>query len=350
MWSLAILISSYTALAVGQADDGIEKEHVNIEWEQIDTTGVSVNTNEGFGHEANETDTPHLSVQVNFGESGDENEKGVTENEENYKDDGVNDIYLPLDPFTLHHPFIRPEVTEFEYSDWYFLFFSPATKTSSSPIDISSASPEIAASLSSKLSVPSSMFSINSLDKYKSKSISANLSLMSHSIPKLHHNLCNLQNKSPIFWIRGTEFRLVQIFHDKNQHLYINNKQSSTSPMDSLGLLITLILGGLGMFLLVLAVTFLAAKTIAKNDFERFNDLEDILVEQEEFLDVSEHSKDIFIIDDGENSGYFSDSVKNPVLTEMTKETNVPKSSNFLSTLSSSWRNLFGKRLIKLSP
>ena len=120
--------------------------------------------------------------------------------------------------------------------------------------------------------------------------------------------------------------------------------------MDSLGLLITLILGGLGMFLLVLAVTFLAAKTIAKNDFERFNDLEDILVEQEEFLDVSEHSKDIFIIDDGENSGYFSDSVKNPVLTEMTKEINVPKSSHFLSTLSSSWRNLFGKRLIKLSP
>ena len=227
MWSLAILISSYTALAVGQADDAIEKEHVDIEWEQIDTTGVSVNTNEGFGHEANETDTPHLSVQVNFGESGDENEKGVTENEENYKDDGVNDIYLPLDPFTLHHPFIRPEVTEFEYSDWYFLFFSPATKTSSSPIDISSASPEIAASLSSKLSVPSSMFSINSLDKYKSNSISANLSLMSHSIPKLHHNLCNLQNKSPIFWIRGTEFRLVQIFHDKNQHLYINNKEVS---------------------------------------------------------------------------------------------------------------------------
>ena len=98
MWSLAILISSYTALAVGQADDAIEKEHVDIEWEKIDTTGVSVNTNEGFGHEANETDTPHLSVQVNFGESGDENEKGVTENEENYEDDGVNDIYLPLDP------------------------------------------------------------------------------------------------------------------------------------------------------------------------------------------------------------------------------------------------------------
>ena len=84
--------------------------------------------------------------------------------------------------------------------------------------------------------------------------------------------------------------------------------------MDSLGLLITIILGGLGMFLLVLAVTFIAAKTINKNDFERFTDLDDVLLDQEEFLEPSEHAKDIFIIDDGENSGYFSDSVKNPVL------------------------------------
>ena len=99
--------------------------------------------------------------------------------------------------------------------------------------------------------------------------------------------------------------------------------------MDSLGLLISIILGGLGMFLLVLAVTFIAAKTINKNDFERFTDLDDVLVNQEEFLEPSEHTNDIFTIDDGENSNYFPDSVKIPVLTELTQETKVPKSLSF---------------------
>ena len=37
--------------------------------------------------------------------------------------------------------------------------------------------------------------------------------------------------------------------------------------------------GRTGMFLLVLAVTFIAAKTINKNDFERFTDLDDVLVD-----------------------------------------------------------------------
>ena len=241
MWSLAILISGYTALAVGHTEDALDKEHVDIQWEQIDTSRLSINTNEGFGNESNETvimDSPRLSVQVNFGESEYENEIGVTEEEENYDDNqhGVNKINLPLDPFTLHHPFIHPEVTDFEYSDWYFIFFSPVSKTLSRPVDIKSASSEVAALLSSKLSVPSSMFSINALDRYKSNSISANLSLMSHSIPKLHHNLCNLQNTSPVFWIRGTEFKLVQIFHDKNQHLYINTKQVKNSMNDNIQL------------------------------------------------------------------------------------------------------------------
>ena len=95
------------------------------------------------------------------------------------------------------------------------------------------------------------------------------------------------------------------------------------------------------MFLLVLAFSFLAAKTISKNEFERFTDLEDVLVEPEEFLVVSEHSKDIFIIDDSAHS--------NNYYLESLKETNLPKSSNFVSTFFSSWRNLIGKRLINLS-
>ena len=117
------------------------------------------------------------------------------------------------------------------------------------------------------------------------------------------------------------------------------------SPMDSLGLLVTLILGGLGMFLLVLAVTFLAAKTITKHDFERFNDMEEVLVESEEFLDDTQHSKDIFIIDDTENSNFLPESGCNPILTELAREAKVQKSSNISSTIFSSWRNLFGKNL-----
>ena len=116
--------------------------------------------------------------------------------------------------------------------------------------------------------------------------------------------------------------------------------------------LISLILGGLGMFLLVLAISFVAAKTISmsKNDFERFTDLEDVLVESEEFLDVPEQlSREIFIIKDGENSNYFSESVKNPILKDVMKKTKVWKSSSFFSTLSISWQKLFGKRLINVS-
>ena len=119
--------------------------------------------------------------------------------------------------------------------------------------------------------------------------------------------------------------------------------------MDSLGLLVTLILGGLGMFLLVLAVTFLAAKTITKHDFERFNDMEEVLVESEEFLDDTQHARDIFIIDDTENSNCIQESVKNPSLVEMRTERKVFKSSNFFSTLLKSSRNIFAKRLINVS-
>ena len=103
------------------------------------------------------------------------------------------------------------------------------------------------------------------------------------------------------------------------------------------------------MFLLVLAISFLVAKTFTKNNFERFTDLEDVLVEPEEFVDMSEHSRDIFIIDDSVHSNDCSESVKNTIVAEVMKERKLPKSSNFFSILSGSWRNLSGKRLINLS-
>jgi len=356
-WIINFLASCAT-LAVEISDGTEDTTEMKLALSDTDAS-LSINTNEGFGEEDNDTavfDSPHLSVQVDFGVADDDYNKGVNEEEEfnDNSDNEMNDIYLPLDPFTLHHPFLHPEVSEFEYSDWYFLFFTPANKSSSTTVDVSSSSSDVATLLSSKLSVASSMFSINSVDNYKSNSISANLTLMSHSIPSLHHNLCNLQNTAPIFWIRGAEFRLVQVFHDKNQHLYINNKQSETNPVDSLGLLVTLTLGGLGMFLLVLALTFVAAKTITKTELDRFSELQEVLVEQEEYVDVPDSNKDIFVIDDGDDCIGVPEAGKSPILTEMMNDKKGGKSSSSLShllhySLYDSWANLLGNRFIKLS-
>ena len=136
---------------------------------------------------------------------------------------GMAGLDLPIDVFTLHHPFIHSTITEFEYSQWYFLFFMFFDKPSAVTIDVTLAVPEITKSLSSKLSVAASVFSISRAEKYRTKSISANLSLTNHTIPRLHHRLCNLQNTSPLFWIRGTKYKLVQVIHDKNQHLYLRD-------------------------------------------------------------------------------------------------------------------------------
>ena len=131
---------------------------------------------------------------------------------------------LPLDAFNIHHPFSHSRVIDLQYSQWYFLFFTYFdTSSASITMNVSLAVPEIRKSLSSKLSVPSSLFSILNAEKYRTKSISANLSLTNHTIPRLHHRLCNLQNTSPLFWIRGTRYKLVQVIHDKNQHLYLGD-------------------------------------------------------------------------------------------------------------------------------
>ena len=84
--------------------------------------------------------------------------------------------------------------------------------------------------------------------------------------------------------------------------------QSSLSTLESLGLLITLTLGGLGMFLVVLTVTFVLAKIVTRPaDFERFTDLGDgeaALMETEpcDYGDPipQDHRKDIFLIEDVE--------------------------------------------------
>ena len=136
---------------------------------------------------------------------------------------GLAGLDLPVDAFTHHHPFIHSTITEFEYSQWYFLFFMFFDEPSAVTIDVTLTVPEITELLSSKLSVAASVFSISRAEKYRTKSISANLSLTNHTIPRLHHRLCNLQNTSPLFWIRGTRYKLVQVIHDKNLHLYLRD-------------------------------------------------------------------------------------------------------------------------------
>jgi hypothetical protein len=125
--------------------------------------------------------------------------------------------------FNLHPPYIRSEVEEFVFSPWYFLVLYIVNRSSSLPADITSISSEISESLSSKLSVPSSVFLISTIVKYSSSSpfMSVNLSLVSPIIPNLHHRLCNLSKDSPFFWIRGTKLELYQVRHEKNQHIYV---------------------------------------------------------------------------------------------------------------------------------
>ena len=130
---------------------------------------------------------------------------------------------IPIDAFTLHHPFIHSNITEFEYSRWYFLFFAFFDNTSAKTFDVSLEVPEIIKSLSSKLSVPKSVFSISKAEKYQSGSTSANLSLTNLTIPKLHHKLSTLQESSPLFWFLGTRYRLVQVLHSRNIHIHVGS-------------------------------------------------------------------------------------------------------------------------------
>ena len=130
---------------------------------------------------------------------------------------------IPIDAFTLHHPFIHSNITEFEYSKWYFLFFAFFDNTSAKTLDVSLEVPEIIKSLSSKLSVPRSIFSISKAEKYQSGSISANLSLTNLTIPKLHHKLSTLQEFSSLFWFLDTRYRLVQVLHSRNIHIHVGS-------------------------------------------------------------------------------------------------------------------------------
>ena len=65
--------------------------------------------------------------------------------------------------------------------------------------------------------------------------------------------------------------------------------------MNQLGMLLTVILGGLGMFLVVIALSFLATVIVTKGSDS--SDMEKIIVDHEEFDDSEVANKeDIYII------------------------------------------------------
>ena len=78
-------------------------------------------------------------------------------------------------------------------------------------VQVSRLGPAVAAVLSSKLAVPASLFSVAGVQQYRSHSISANLSLASHKVPRLHRNLCRLAVTAPHFTLAGRQFTLMQV-------------------------------------------------------------------------------------------------------------------------------------------
>ena len=116
---------------------------------------------------------------------------------------------------------------------------------------------------------------------------------------------------------------------------------------DSLGMILTITIGGIGMFLLVLAISFLAAQILVKNR-EVFAD-EDGLMECEvyecgEVIDVSEEietDRDIFIIQTDEGLG-------NKVDNSLQISANWTKTVNIKEQISSKILNFMSEKMVKL--
>ena len=78
---------------------------------------------------------------------------------------------IPLDAFSLHHPFLKTHLVEYEFSGWYFLFFTAFyqnTTMESKTLDMSLLVPELNKALATKLNVPASVFTIAKAEKYRS--------------------------------------------------------------------------------------------------------------------------------------------------------------------------------------
>ena len=75
------------------------------------------------------------------------------------------------------------------------------------------------------LEVPSSVFELTELTTLLSGSFSTNISLSRHTVPHLHWNICHLSKRRPVLLINNTKYSLVKMVHDREQHLYVKDKQ-----------------------------------------------------------------------------------------------------------------------------
>ena len=187
---------------------------------------------------------------------------------------------------------------ELEYSDWYLLKLSPeegnitTTKENldnDTAVNLSSA---LLSSLATKLSVSPKVFKVNQFTVDSTTStISANLSVRWRGLgPSTHSRLASLQLTSPTFPLPNRPYTLALLLHAKKQHLYLPSP--SLNP-HSLGLLLSLLLGGLGVFLLLLAASFLLVLVLGgsrdHHETEQV-DQEELLEEEDEELFVKDAS------------------------------------------------------------
>merc|ERR1712098_214164 len=86
-----------------------------------------------------------------------------------------------------------------------------------------------------------------------------------------------------------------------NQHIYVSRQKTLLTVSDSMGLLLTLTLGGLGMFLLVLALTFMIVQMMMRNTGQTTEERDSLVNDDEkDGLDELENNKSIFTIETGE--------------------------------------------------
>ena len=182
---------------------------------------------------------------------------------------------------------------ELEYSDWYLLKLSPeegnitTTKENLNDDTAVNLSSALLSSLATKLSVSPKVFKVNQFAVDATTStISANLSVRWRGLgPSTHSRLASLQLTSPTFPLPNRPYTLALLLHAKKQHLYLPSP--SLNP-HSLGLLLSLLLGGLGVFLLLLAASFLLVLVLGGSRDHH----ETEQVDQEELLEEEDEAEE----------------------------------------------------------
>ena len=173
---------------------------------------------------------------------------------------------------------------EYDYSDWYLLKLTPEEQVEvEEPTLLSST---LLTTLATKLAVPAHLFHVNSFTVDAERWITANLSVSwarAVGAPHLHLRLASLQLSSPRFLLPHP-YTLALLLHARKQHVYVAAPINHSVAASSLGLLLSLILGGLGIFMLLLAAAFLLVLVLSSREGvegEEVEEDEEDLVEEE---------------------------------------------------------------------